>query len=319
MTESDFFKELHKKRYVIPGMILLAIFALFVGFLGARFFDAYQRAQKEQELLVQQQLEQHNQELEEIKIALGALIGENESVAEKIQEERERRLASDERANLASLQIAQLQTDLEEARVPNLIEIIAQWRPRVATVSCSWDLGNAIGKSYGSAVLFPNIGKNSQTGIVTNRHVLIYKNQVADFCTVQFPADSKSYVVEKNDIELPLDSSDWAMAALPSPSTYLHQLAGSGSKRCTQDPQLGDEIVILGYPRVGSRDDITATEGIISGFDRDFFITSAKVEQGNSGGAAVLAKDNCYLGIPTFVNFGQVEALARILNQDVIF
>jgi len=74
----------------------------------------------------------------------------------------------------------------------------------------------------------------------------------------------------------------------------------------------------LGYPTVGSRQDITATEGIISGFDGNYFITSAKVEEGNSGGIAVSVKEDCYLGIPTYAEIGNVESLARILDFTVI-
>ena len=66
-----------------------------------------------------------------------------------------------------------------------------------------------------------------------------------------------------------------------------------------------------------TRTDVTATEGIISGFDGDYYITSAKVEHGNSGGAAILVKESCELGIPTFVQTGSIESLARILDLDI--
>ena len=49
-------------------------------------------------------------------------------------------------------------------------------------------------------------------------------------------------------------------------------------------------------------------------YPRYIFINSEKVEEGNSGGAAILLKDNCLLGIPTFVTLGKVESLARILD-----
>ncbi len=63
---------------------------------------------------------------------------------------------------------------------------------------------------------------------------------------------------------------------------------------------------------------MTVTEGIISGFDENYFITSAKVEQGNSGGAAISLKNNCYLGTPTFSTKGNLESLARILDVKVL-
>ena len=88
---------------------------------------------------------------------------------------------------------------------------------------------------------------------------------------------------------------------------------------CTRKPSVGDSVVILGYPSIGSRTSVTATEGIIAGYDGNYFITSAKVEQGNSGGAAILVKDNCLLGIPTFAQVGKVESLARILDIGTVY
>jgi len=82
---------------------------------------------------------------------------------------------------------------------------------------------------------------------------------------------------------------------------------------CKVRPITGDQVVILGYPSVGSQSTVTATEGIISGFDDGYYVTSAKIEQGNSGGAAIHVKNNCFLGIPTLVVVGKIESLARIL------
>jgi hypothetical protein len=53
---------------------------------------------------------------------------------------------------------------------------------------------------------------------------------------------------------------------------------------------------------------------VISGYEEGLYLTSAKVERGNSGGAAIDVNNNCYLGIPTFVTVGSFESLARILD-----
>ena len=81
---------------------------------------------------------------------------------------------------------------------------------------------------------------------------------------------------------------------------------------------VGAQIVILGYPAIGAKKSLTATEGIISGYDNDYFISSAKVDKGNSGGAAIWLENNCYLGIPTKVFAGTAETLARILDMQAI-
>lgn len=80
------------------------------------------------------------------------------------------------------------------------------------------------------------------------------------------------------------------------------------------DAEIGDEVAIIGYPSIGSTVGPTLTRGSISGRENSYYVTDAKIERGNSGGAAVLVKKNCYLGIPTSVVSGSLESLGRILD-----
>ncbi len=87
---------------------------------------------------------------------------------------------------------------------------------------------------------------------------------------------------------------------------------------------LGDEVTILGYPAVGGSS-ITLTRGVVSGFQSMnlggenvtmYIKTDAKVNPGNSGGAAFDSNNN-YIGIPTLVaggggNIGYLVALPII-------
>ena len=83
--------------------------------------------------------------------------------------------------------------------------------------------------------------------------------------------------------------------------------------------QIGDEIVILGYPDLGGRS-ITQTRGIVSGFvtSDNFFKTDAEINPGNSGGAAV-NQDGQLIGIPTAGSIGEEFpgklGLVRPINQ----
>jgi S1-C subfamily serine protease len=69
------------------------------------------------------------------------------------------------------------------------------------------------------------------------------------------------------------------------------------------NPQLGSKISVLGYPGAGG-DNITLTQGIYSGSDDIYLKTDAKVNSGNSGGAA-FDDDGNFLGVPTGVSGGQ--------------
>jgi S1-C subfamily serine protease len=76
--------------------------------------------------------------------------------------------------------------------------------------------------------------------------------------------------------------------------------------------QLGDEIIIIGYPSIGG-ETITLTRGEVSGFtaedpygNRAFIKTSAVIAGGNSGGLAATAQGEI-IGVPTQVGSGDIE------------
>jgi S1-C subfamily serine protease len=78
--------------------------------------------------------------------------------------------------------------------------------------------------------------------------------------------------------------------------------------------QLGDPIVILGYPGIGG-ETITLTRGEVSGFtaeapygNRAFIKTSATIAGGNSGGLAATPQGEI-IGIPTQVGSGELEGV----------
>ncbi len=92
------------------------------------------------------------------------------------------------------------------------------------------------------------------------------------------------------------------------------------------DLSIGKDVIVMGYPAIGgiplpmfgiTTTDFTITEGIISetiDYSHWYFKTSAKIDQGNSGGGAFLKPEGCLAGMPTFVITGQAESLGRLLN-----
>ncbi len=94
-----------------------------------------------------------------------------------------------------------------------------------------------------------------------------------------------------------------------------------GKNPLCDSAKIGDHLSILGYPAIGG-ETLTVTEGIISGFEFQgetrFIKSSAKLDHGNSGGVAI--KDSgCMVGIPTFVQRGQLESMGRILDLNHLY
>lgn len=109
----------------------------------------------------------------------------------------------------------------------------------------------------------------------------------------------------------------------PFPEGFFPNVNAISARTCRGERmvELGERIFILGYPFVGGAN-VTVTEGIVSGFEGEFgeFIkTSAKIEQGNSGGIAIAAKDGCALGIPSWTETGEFDSIARILTYTAIY
>jgi len=213
-----------------------------------------------------------------------------------------------------------------EKQQSGLSSIIKSWRPRVAYIECTFqysDTGQVYYRSSGSGMAL-NLKNNdgvTVTSIVTNKHVFSDENGYGPSkCVAKLPDSNSLYEVSRNDIKLGLGGIDWGYLHITNPDNYIRNLISKDLNWCQSRAEIGEPLVVLGYPSYGSDYlEITATEGIISGYDGKYYTTSAKIEQGNSGGVAILQKDNCYLGIPTAVKLGAFESLGRILDVKYIF
>ena len=245
-------------------------------------------------------------------------IAETKILEEKIKQAEVKSVATESarkaQEESASQKISALEEKISQTKTYSLSSIISQWRPLIANVECQFkysDTGRLYQKSSGSGIAIKF--DNTPSAILTNKHVLTDSNGYgADSCSAKLLDSSE--ILASSDIRSTTKEYDLGYIYISNPSDYFKNLTLNFPSLCPQKPFLGDEIVVLGYPSIGSKNGLTATEGIVSGFDGNYFITSAKVEQGNSGGAAILLKDNCLLGIPTFVTLGKVESLARILD-----
>lgn len=194
-----------------------------------------------------------------------------------------------------------------------LTALIQQWSALVPRLSCDFATADNLNQT-GSGMLVNTGGSTME--IWTNKHVLSASGNTmtASNCTAYF-LNGKSYYVSGDNFSVDT-STDFGYMRLAHPDVALLATAPAitTSNFCRTPASIGDQIVVLGYPSIGANSGITATEGIVSGIEGDYYVTSAKVEYGNSGGIAIDVRRNCYLGIPTFVESGQLESLARILR-----
>lgn len=218
-------------------------------------------------------------------------------------------------------------------------EVTADWSPLVGNLKCFWGLnGNYSLIKQGSGTI---TGMGGDTlGILTNRHVVDdgngYSPNVCDFWLPNDPNLITSLNTNVNSsITYGSNGYDYAGIKINNPDDYIksmktaiHERLNGKTGYCYKDyPNdilLGDELIVLGYPAIGSAASQTfvlkLTHGYISGNDGDYYLTDAKIEEGNSGGLAVLIKHDCFIGIPTFKTFpGPTgETLGGILKAEAI-
>lgn len=317
------------KLFRVYFLVISIIVLLIVGsilYFGIEVYSNFQIDSMTKDLIAQQQEKINEDKQNKLK----ALVESQNTQLQKQQQE----------IQTIKNKPAQVITTIPTSNTTNdLPSIIEKWRPSIAYVDCTFLLnGEPYIEQMGTGVLFNMF--NPQTGttfykVMTNKHVTQWDYNGTKYnpstCSVKFPDNKFSYSFI-NQKQYSNDESTWDLAAntygfdvsfiyIKTPNDYIKITASQNNLWCgSPDLQgkIGDSLVILGYPAIGSKTDITATEGIISGIDGDYFITSAKVEHGNSGGAAISLRGNCFLGIPTWSDVGEAESLARILRVDII-
>jgi len=150
--------------------------------------------------------------------------------------------------------------------------------------------------------------------ILTNKHVV---NGTVG-CLVGFinNFNDKPYFGDRQiaDIVKVSSNEDMAVLKLRNPDnkklTYVDITKGSSSI------QLGTKINVYGYPAIFGTD-ITYTSGDFSGTDGSYLKTTAILEHGNSGGGAYI-NNGTFVGIPSAVVRGELNALGYILSINTI-
>lgn len=183
-----------------------------------------------------------------------------------------------------------------------LEDVIKEWRPNTVRVTCITldDQGNKKSYSDGSGLLTMDSSKN--IFVLTNKHVFFVKGALSDYCDIYFPVNGEIYKVEKTERATSTDGKDLARLKILRPTEYIREVIRDSSKKrdCKNTtPNSTDDLVILGYPQGKPKNDISYATGKIVGYLDNYFISSATITNGYSGGVAVSLKDNCLLGTPS--------------------
>lgn len=296
-------EKLKQHKYLIL-IILIILIVCGVSYFGVKQYQKYQTEIIKKENITQETQKQRDSEVEKLKQEVEALKNKKVETTPKPFFPTSVSLPNDN------------------------VSIIKKWRPRIAYIDCKAEANNIkVAEQSGSGYVF---GRTDTGGvmILTNKHMITMTVSGHSFfptsCEIKIPGDTQSMTVLPGDQILgnfdAAQIDDWTMITIKNPTSYLQNIVKNflWDNDCKSTAELGEKILVLGYPGIGDKNDITVTDGIISGYDGNYYITSAKIEHGNSGGVAISMKNNCFLGIPSFVNVGSVESLARILKIGAI-
>lgn len=163
--------------------------------------------------------------------------------------------------------------------------------------------------SQGSGTVIDSSGT-----ILTNKHVIAGTLG----CWVGFidSFNDEPYFGDRHiaDITKISPTQDVAILKMRNPNNV--RLSYVDTTKGTVNFSLGTKITTYGYPaKFGTK--ITYTSGDFSGTDGSYLKTTAILEYGNSGGGAYL-KNGTFIGIPSAVVRGQLNAMGYLLSIDII-
>jgi len=288
----------------LAGLLLCAL-AIVVGFFA---YDIVKTQRNHTATLrtLMNQTEANTDALEEISRTANSLDRVQEQLTETISTLKEARGQTQDT-------LSSIRTSIEERReseqAQDITHVTKQWSSRIARIDCDFEGENGRDSSSRGSGVALSIGNTLH--VMTNKHLVEEDDAELDECSVDMPQhDRDDAEVDASDVIIS-DGRDIAYLSVADASNP--PAFDQSQNACVAEPERGDRVVILGFPKVGAEESITVTEGIISGLEDDFYITSAKIERGNSGGAAILTKHNCLVGIPVLAVVGRIESLARIL------
>ena len=155
---------------------------------------------------------------------------------------------------------------------------------------------------------------DSNGTILTNKHVIAGTLG----CLVGFINDfnDEPYFGERQIADITRISPNQDIAILKIRNPQNKNLTSINITKSSSNLRLGTKVTTYGFPaKFGTK--VTYTSGDFSGTDGSYIKTTAILEYGNSGGGAYL-KDGTFIGIPSAVVKGELNALGYILSINTI-
>lgn len=301
--------------------------------VSAEFFyyqDAQNKLREAQNKLLEEQIaEGVAKATTKIKSEVDTAKRAAEKAQKEFEEEKTKRMAAEE--NLEKKIESFLETPIDSAGFSPSIHFSSS----IAKILCS-DTYNSDYYFQGSGSVWWN---NNRYWIMTNRHVLKGMYECIALITKDWSkaADDPLQAFKENEIIVYNISPNYSYvteAGYDLAFSVLEKIVDNNQPlsllgdvamvpavdRCNEGYPIGTKIKIFGYPGIGSNTVISLTEGIISSFEKIdnayYYLTSAKIERGNSGGLAltdISENASCVVGVPTFVLAGDIESMGRIL------
>lgn len=200
--------------------------------------------------------------------------------------------------------------------------------PSVVSIVCT-DGSNELSGGSGTII--------DSTGIIlTNAHIIpqdIYGEALLSACVITLPDDKgrAKEIYYGEPVVISSLSKEYDLAFIRITEAYVdddgiaygkfpNTFPGAFDSVCVNnDVSLGEPVRIFGYPTIsGGGYYLTITDGVVSSIPNDgTIVTSAKIDHGNSGGAAV-DKNGCFIGVPSKVRIGSVESLGILISNAMI-
>ena len=204
-----------------------------------------------------------------------------------------------EASNRPTQQVPQSSTDEISNQDAIIKSTVKLWCPSTNEKSASQGSGTII---------------DSNGTILTNKHVIAGTLG----CLVGFinNFNDEPYFGERQIADIAKVSPNQDIAILKIRNPQNKNLTSIDITKSSSNLRLGTKVTTYGFPaKFGTK--VTYTSGDFSGTDESYIKTTAILEYGNSGGGAYL-KDGTFVGIPSAVVKGELNALGYILSSTII-